>query len=336
MGLFSKTGKKARDLGERLDLATVIENRAPVGYICYRHPEENFNTKSILTVNPGEQAVFVNNGKLVQVFRDPGKYQLKTSLYPFLKDLQSIATGGKDAFSCQIYFVRTVISEQIEYGGNVEVRDPGLGTPRKVFFNYGYRLRINDGGRFLTQLFRNGRTGITAAELPSYFEAEILSHAASSLSANIQSSGAEVVGIDRHIADFSRIVQNDLNSFLDSYGLQADNFSFSRLKLDKNKMAEEAERLRLQGMMLNAMGQDAYKTIRGMDVAQSAAENTGGNAGNVLVGINALQAATGAVLGGGANRDGGTNQDGKAAFCPGCGKKAAPGDAFCSGCGRKL
>ena len=330
MGIFSKTSKKARDLGERMDLATVIENRALPGVICFLHPEENFNSKSILTVNPGEQAVFVRNGKLVQVFKDPGKYTLKTSLFPFLKDLQSIATGGKDAYSCQIYFVRTVISEQIEYGGNVEVRDPGLGTPRKLFFNYGYRLRITDGGKFLVQLFRNGRAGITAKELPSYFEDEILSHAASSLSSSIQSSGKEVVGIDRHLADFSRIVQSDLNSFLDAYGLQADNFSFSKLELEKNRMVEEAERLRLQGMMVNSMGQDVYKTIRGMDVAQSAAENTSGNIGSVLVGMNALQGATAAMFGNG------SNQGGKAAFCPGCGKQVAPGDAFCSGCGRKL
>ena len=78
------------------------------------------------------------------------------------------------------------------------------------------------------------------------------------------------------------------------------------------------------------MGQDVYKTIRGMDVAQSAAENTSGNIGSVLVGMNALQGATAAMFGNG------SNQGGKAAFCPGCGKQVAPGDAFCSGCGRKL
>ena len=52
-------------------------------YLIYKLEEVDFNNGSVLTVSPSEEAIFVKNGNIVQVFPN-GRYELATENYPFL------------------------------------------------------------------------------------------------------------------------------------------------------------------------------------------------------------------------------------------------------------
>lgn len=71
-----------------------------------KHPLEAFNTNTRIQVNVGELAVFVENGKIVQII-EPSNEPVKTSNFPFFSNFMSILQGGVRSNTCSLYFVKT-------------------------------------------------------------------------------------------------------------------------------------------------------------------------------------------------------------------------------------
>jgi len=95
--------------------------------LIVKHPEENFNTSSTLIVAPNEEAIFIKNGIIEQVF-ECGTYNLTTENYPFIGDLRNYFSGGKNSFTASVYFIRKAHSMEIKWGTDspVQLRDPVL------------------------------------------------------------------------------------------------------------------------------------------------------------------------------------------------------------------
>jgi len=68
----------------------------------------DFNTKSEVDVKNGELAIFVQEGKIVQIL-EPSVTPVKTKNYPFITNFLSVLKGGKRSHVCALYFVRTTI-----------------------------------------------------------------------------------------------------------------------------------------------------------------------------------------------------------------------------------
>mgnify|MGYP001017079509 FL=1 len=66
---------------------SVIKNDGPGGTLIWQHLEEDFNNNSQLIVAENEEALFVKDGIIVQVF-PAGKYTLNTYNYPFINSLR--------------------------------------------------------------------------------------------------------------------------------------------------------------------------------------------------------------------------------------------------------
>ena len=58
MGIFSK---------KSVHILNTIKNEAEQNILLWKCPVEDFNTNSVLIVNPSEQALFYKNGNLVDV-----------------------------------------------------------------------------------------------------------------------------------------------------------------------------------------------------------------------------------------------------------------------------
>ena len=88
MNLFKKNPNETAYVGGEKHWTDVIKNRGSGELLIWRQPEEDFNNNSTLIVNPGEEAIFIKNGIIEQVFEN-GRYQLSTeklekSLWDFL------------------------------------------------------------------------------------------------------------------------------------------------------------------------------------------------------------------------------------------------------------
>ena len=66
MGFFEKNIK---------NWTSVIQNQYNGNLLICKHPEENFNNNSTLIVAPNENAIFIKNGNIEQIF-ESGTYNL--------------------------------------------------------------------------------------------------------------------------------------------------------------------------------------------------------------------------------------------------------------------
>ena len=75
--------------------------------IVHREPESGsgeFRLGSQLVVREAQQAVFVRDGKALDVF-GPGRHTISTNNIPLLTGLIGLPFGGESPFTAEVYFV---------------------------------------------------------------------------------------------------------------------------------------------------------------------------------------------------------------------------------------
>ena len=105
-----------------------------------------------LVVREGQAAVFVNEGKIADVFK-PGTYTLETQNLPILSDLKGWKYGFNRPFKAEVYFVATRQFTDFKWGTQnpIMLRDAEFGMVRLRAFGT-YAMRVTDPAKLLRQL----------------------------------------------------------------------------------------------------------------------------------------------------------------------------------------
>lgn len=146
MGLFEKISSQFIDIIEWLDSTNDT--------IAYRFERYNNEIKmgAKLTVRPGQMAVFVNEGRVADVFQ-PGMYELTTRNLPILSTLLGWQYGFNSPFKAEVYFFNTKVFTNLKWGTSnpLTIRDPELGPVRLRAYG-SYNVRVFDPAELLQQL----------------------------------------------------------------------------------------------------------------------------------------------------------------------------------------
>ena len=139
--------------GEFIDIIEWTEP-AHSEILAYRFPRHNNEIKmgAQLTVREGQNAVFVNEGKLADVFA-PGRYWLETQNLPILSTLKGWKYGFSSPFKAEVYFVSMKQWTDQKWGtaNPVMMRDPEFGPVRIRAFGT-YAMHVVDAGVFIQQV----------------------------------------------------------------------------------------------------------------------------------------------------------------------------------------
>ena len=102
-----------------------------------------------LIVREGQQACFVNEGKLADVF-GPGTYTLTTQNLPILATLKGWKYGFNSPFKAEVYFVSTTQVTDLKWGTQnpIMIRDPEFGPIRLRAFGV-FTLQVADPAKLL-------------------------------------------------------------------------------------------------------------------------------------------------------------------------------------------
>lgn len=146
MGIFDKIRGEFVDIIEWLDAT----NDTMV-YRFQRHSNE-IKMGAKLTVRPGQKAVFVNEGRIVDSF-EPGIYQLSTQNLPILSTIKGWSYGFNSPFKAEVYFFSTKIFTNLKWGTSnpIMIRDPELGPVRMRAYGT-YNVRVAQPEAFLQEL----------------------------------------------------------------------------------------------------------------------------------------------------------------------------------------
>ncbi|MBW2494233.1 MAG: SPFH domain-containing protein [Deltaproteobacteria bacterium] len=266
MGLMNKLRAELIDIIEWID-----DSR---NSLVWRFPRYHNHIKygAQLIVRPGQQAIFVTEGKIADVF-GPGQYELVTKNLPLLSTISGWKYGFDSPFKSEVYFVSTRQITDLKWGtpNPVMMRDPDFGNIRVRAFGT-YTLKAKDPKILLCELV--GTDG--------YFETEEISELLRSI---VNTSFADVVAKSEiPVLDFAshykelgeQIRKLVMERVDDEYGLE-----IPQLYIVNISVPAEVEQALDARTSMNAIGDMAsyqgYQLGQAMPVA--AANPAGGLAG---------------------------------------------------------
>jgi membrane protease subunit (stomatin/prohibitin family) len=146
MGLWDKVKGEFIDIIEWLD-----DSHDTLVFRFERHGNEiKYGAK--LVVREGQSGVFINEGKLADVF-PPGTYSLTTQNLPILSTLKGWKYGFESPFKAEVYFVsmRQFTDQKWGTKNPIMLRDPEFGPLRLRAFGT-YSIRVKEPATFLREV----------------------------------------------------------------------------------------------------------------------------------------------------------------------------------------
>jgi membrane protease subunit (stomatin/prohibitin family) len=259
------------------------------GTLAWRFPmqDREIQNGGSLTVRESQMAVFVNEGKVADVF-GPGRYTLTTATLPVLTYLQNWDKLFKSPFKSDVYFFSTRQQIDQRWGTTqpVTIRDKDFGAVRlRAFGNYNYR--VADPKLFHTEI-SGTRDTYTAADLDGQLRALMLQH----ISDAVASSGVAFLDLAANQVEFAKALQEATGPAFEKIGLKLEGVTVQNVSLP-----EELQKILDQKIGMGMVGDTAkfmqYQTAQSIPALAAGA---GGGGGSGVVG-DAVGLGAGVALG---------------------------------------
>ena len=292
MGLFDFIKKQFVDVIHWTD--------AQDGILASRYPMQDFEIQygAQLTVRDGQLALFVDQGKVADVFIPGGPYTLNTQTLPLLTNLKHWDKLFESPFKADVYFFNTRLQLDRKWGTPqaVTIRDKEFGMVQiRAFGLYSYKLV--DVTKFYKEI-SGSRESYTVDDLDGQLRGMVVA----GMSDLFAQSGIPFIDMAANQDELGVQLKTKLAETFARYGLELDQFTVQNISLPEalQKVLDQRIGMNIAGN-LNQLTQ--YNTAQSIPIA---AANEGGAAGvgaglgaGVAMG-QAMMGAMGQVMGGGA------------------------------------
>lgn len=240
--------------------------------IVYRFPvyAKEIKMGAKLTVREGQAAVFVNEGKIADVFQ-PGMYTLSTQNLPILSTLRGWKYGFESPFKAEVYYVATRAFTDLKWGTQnpVMLRDPEFGAIRLRAFGT-YAMKVSDPAALVRHL--SGTDGnFQVDEVQNQLRNTIVAAVSQLLGAG-KIAALDLMGKS---AELNRELEVGLNKSLTDWGIQ-----LTRFVLENVSFPPEVEKALDQRTKMGVVGNlTQYTQFQTAESIPEAAKNPGGGAG---------------------------------------------------------
>jgi membrane protease subunit (stomatin/prohibitin family) len=300
------------------------------GILAFRYPMEDMEIQNgaQLTVRDSQMALFVNEGRIADVF-PPGLYTLNTQTLPVLTYLMNWGKAFKSPFKSDVYFFSTRLQTDQRWGTATPLtfRDKEFGAIRMRGYGI-YTYKIADPKIFY-QKISGSRDVYRVADLEGQLRNTIVAR----MTDTFAQSEVPFLDLAANQAQLGVRIAEALRPSFSDLGLSLENFVVENISLP-----DELQKILDQRIGMNMVGD--MNRFTQFEVAQSiptAAANEGGGAAGIGVGLGAGMAMANSMLN--AMKPG--EQPGSSApapsaetkFCVNCGKSIPRNAKFCPECG---
>jgi membrane protease subunit (stomatin/prohibitin family) len=240
------------------------------------HGSGEFRLGSQLVVRENQRAVFVRDGKALDVF-GPGRHTISTNNIPFLIGLIGALTGGTSMFTAEVYFVSMREFTDMKWGTvqPVAYRDADLGMVR-LRAHGNYSMRIDDPQLFVNQIA--GARGIySTAQIDDFLKGVIISEF-NDLLGETKTPLLDLGAMTQELAGTMRAALSDDFQRL---GLRLTSFQIGAIT-----PPEEVQRAIDQRSSMGAIGDmGAFTQYQAAQAMREAATSTGGAGDTTATGV---------------------------------------------------
>lgn len=321
MGIFSN------------QLLNVIEwNESRDDVLFWKWHNDEIKKGSKLIIRPGQDAIFLNGGRIEGIFEDEGSYDIETQIIPFLSTLKGFKFGFNSGMRAEVLFINTK-EHLVKWGTKNAINIPAQGLPGGMPIRaFGVlSVKIADYQVVIDKL-----AGVKNQYTVEDVKERIVSELDQLLMSWIAKEGHDMFNLQADARSIAKGIQEELDMDLLKIGISCTDFNIESFSYPEEvaKMQEKAAAQSMVGdvnkytqmAMADSFGKgsngggsiatDMASMQMGMVMGQQMMQNMG------MTGNAAAPGAQAAAPAG-------------AKFCPNCGTPTN-GAKFCSNCGTQL
>ncbi len=313
--------------------ANVVEwNETRDDVLFWKWSNDEIKKGSRLIIRPGQDAIFMYNGKVEGIFEDEGSFDMESQIIPFLSTLKGFKFGFNSGIRAEVLFINTK-EFTVKWGTKnaINLPTPGLpgGMPIRAFGTF--NCKIVDRLVLIEKI-----AGIKQQYVVDDVKERVMSRVDQLLMKWIAKEGKDMFNLQINAEEIANGIKTDLDMDLCLDGIGVTGFSISSFSYP-----EEVQAMQKKAASQSMVGDINRYTTMGM--VDSMANGNGGSgmasnmAGmqmgmvmgqqmvNQMNQMNQTQPQTQQPTGNGTIPK----------FCPNCGTPTN-GANFCSNCGNKL
>ena len=330
MGLFSKQFANVVEWEEYRD-----------DLLFWKWSNREIKKGSKLVIRPGQDAIFMFNGKVEGVFKDDGSYDIESEIIPFLSTLKGFKFGFNSGMRAEVIFINTK-EFTVKWGTKqaINIPNPQLpgGMPIRAMGTF--NCKLSDYMNFIDNI-----AGIKQQYSINDVKERVLSMLDQLLMKWITREGKDMFNLQANSFDIASGICEDLDMEMCKLGIEITNFNIGSFsypeeiqkmitKVASQSMVGDVNKYQqvsmIDGMTSGKMqGGNVASDMMGMQMGMMMGQqmmNNMNNANNIQQKQQPVQNT---------NSDNLNSQGGVPKFCPECGTKTN-GSKFCSECGYKL
>ena len=266
MGLFDKIR------GEFVDIIEWTDSSSNSMVYRFQRRDNEIKMGARLTVREGQAAVFINKGKICDVF-EPGMYTLETDNMPILSTLMGWKHGFHSPFKAEVYFLN--VTEQLDRKWGtptpVMMRDADFGMVRlRARGNLSYRVGLS---KEMIERFVGARPEFTIEDMEGQLRTRIIS----SLSDCLGEMKVPALDIVSQYDEIGSFMHDKLTDIFTQLGLDLISFTLENVSLP-----EDVQKAMDQRASMGALGNlNQFSQYQAANALRDAAANQGGT-GNMM------------------------------------------------------
>jgi membrane protease subunit (stomatin/prohibitin family) len=307
--------------------------------IFWKWSNREIKKGSKLIIRAGQDAIFLNNGKVEGIFEDEGSFNIDSEIIPFLSTLKGFKFGFNSGMRVEVLFVNTK-EFTVRWGTQspVLIPTPQLPGGMPIRANGTFNFKVSDYVTLIDKI-----AGIKQSYLVEDVKIRITSVLDQLLMKWISKEGKDMFNLQANAFDIARGIREDLDMQVLSTGLtitgfQVMSFNYPQQIQDMiNKTASHEmignvgkyQQISMTDGMAsgNVKGGSAAADMAGMMMGMNIAKDMMKN----MESQSPQQGSSGQGTAQGDQGEGGKKPN----FCPNCGAKNE-GANFCPQCGQKL
>lgn len=301
--------------------------------IFWKWQNNEIKKGSKLIIRPGQDAVFMFNGRTEGIFKDEGDYDIESEIIPFLSTLKGFKFGFNSGMRAEVLFINTK-EFTVKWGTRsaINIPTPQLPGGMPIRANGTFNFKVNDYVKLIDKI-----VGIKDSYLVEDVKIRILAVLDQLFMKWIVKEGKDMFNLQANSFDIGNGIKTDLDMQLFDIGMTITGFnimsftypeeiqeminknaSFSMIgDMNRYQQAAMTEGISSGKVRGGGAASDMAGMMMGMNMANQMMQNI--NSTNHTVQTNAAP----------------TNSGTKPNFCPNCGQKTGEAN-FCPNCGQKL
>jgi len=318
MGLFSKQFSNVVEWEEfREDM------------IFYKWNNDEIKKGSRLIIRPGQDAIFLFNGKVEGIFKDEGDYDIESQIIPFLSTLAGFRFGFNSGMRAEVLFVNT--KEFIAKWGTksaINIPTPELPGGMPIRANGTFNFKVADYVKLIDKI-----AGVKQSYLVDDVKLRITTILDQLLMKWISKEGKDMFNLQANSFDIGAGIKSDLDMQLFDTGLSVIGFNIMSFTYP-----EEVQAMITKNASHSMVGNIGRYQQVAMTEGITSGKVKGGCVASDMAGMMMGMTMANQMM---QNTNESTKvqsnpQDGvKPNFCPNCGQKTGVAN-FCPNCGQKL